>query len=267
VPFRPCNEAHAIQEVIFVLLFSRNFKKQEVSALEAAHDLWRDDLPRFRKPHMFAVHFGNEPPTQEPIAGCMFDKYKPDGSLAWRLQANEDSLVVNCLDYTRWNDVWGSAKRFLDSATKALEAEGLFIRSVGLQYIDLFLWDGDANDYDSSELLKADSDFIPASIRNKGPFWHLHQGWFQECDEPLTGRLLERMHLDSADDTAKGELFVRCDNTLRIDLFTPIDPNEFFDQQDGFSDSVYDFLHEKNKHVMRNYLNEETVKNIRLDSK
>jgi uncharacterized protein (TIGR04255 family) len=266
MPFRPLNDKHAIQEVVFVLTFSRPFKGDEMKRFEDAHHLWEGDLPKLIQEQVVSLMWGSGPPPQlePPVPGRMFERYKSDGTQAWRLRANNNWLAVNCLAYTRWADIWGRARTLLQQSSDVISSEDSLVVGLALQYVDAFIWEGDIEQYDLRELLREDSEFIPRSLWGRGPTWHLHQGWFRMTELPEVGRrLLERMHLDAL---SQNEVYVvKFDNTLRLDLRDGVAPRGLFTGQDALIDLVFEQLHAENKRTMAGYLSDPIKERIGLD--
>ena len=191
-----------------------------------------------------------------------FRRIEPDGSIAWRLKVDSHGLLVNCLVYTAWGDVWSKSKRFisevLDVASSAREVS---IRSALFQVVDVFNWSGLASDYSPDALFAVDSEYLPKAVLNKGHLWHSHQGWYVSSNLPSSGkRLLERVHIDCAE---KDELpHARIDVYHELSFSASAESRKFIgDEVDG----VFDYLHVRNKQVMRNLLTATILRRIGLN--
>jgi uncharacterized protein (TIGR04255 family) len=263
MPFRPLSDRHAIQEVVFVLHFSRRFSFEEMETFAKAHDRWQGELPKLSRDAVTLMVARGPAPPEVPSRGTTFESFKQDGTPAWRMKASDNWLAVNCLAYSRWADIWVQARSLLQRGAEVIAAEVNPVTGLTLQYIDVFVWEGDVADYDLGELLRRDSEFIPPSIWGKGTFWHLHQGWFRYEGLPQGGsRLLERMHLDAV---TQGEApVVKFDNTLRLDLREGIASAELFGD-DALVSRIFEQLHYANKVALRAYLNDAIIEGIGLN--
>lgn len=225
MPFEPKSGQHAIIEAVFGLQFARPFSQAVIEQVVAAHGEWQDHLPRLARSGAFQVvigSFGLPPPDFGPFGGGVtFERVKPDGALAWRLKVEGNSIFVNCLEYEGWTQVWAKVRPLLHRVTQLVDADGdnPVVSSI-LQYIDVFEWQGDAANYDASQLLRAGA-LVTEPALSRGPFWHLHQGWFREDNRLGNGRLLERLHIDSVADE-RGTPTVKFDSYL---AFTPQEPH------------------------------------------
>jgi hypothetical protein len=198
-------------------------------------------------------------PRVVPTAGVDFDRIMPNGAIGWRARCDADNIFINCLDYSRWGEVWPSARGLMNDILAAGLASPQALVGVTLQYVDMFNWNGDISSYSSDQLLQSGSDFIPPNIMKQGPVWHLHQGWFEDGGGDIPGRLLNRVHFDSIED--KG-LKVKLDTVLRKDFATPF----VFRQLEGGDniDVLFDWMHEKNKMLLRSVLAGEVLDAIGL---
>jgi uncharacterized protein (TIGR04255 family) len=272
VPFRPLYDRHAIKEVVFALTLKRQFEPEEVKAVMEAHERWREELPKISPTTAHRVVFGNTPlpPDVEPyeqlgIAGVLFEALKRDGSLDWRLRLEQNWIAVNCLSYTRWADIWPTAKNLLDQVCAIVVNPKLPVVGAALQYIDEFVWEGDIGGYTVADLLRDDSELLPGSIRTKGALWHVHQGWFQYEDLSVPGRCLHKVHIDGVE--RDGKYVTRIDTTLRHDLADELTSYTAVFGSNGKRapiDSVFGEMHDESKRLMASFITEEMAERIDL---
>ena len=169
--------------------------------MEKSHSVWKDELPKMSRLAVMQFAVGDSAPSElppPPVGGIMFDSYKSDGSLDWRLRVDENGIFVNCLSYTRWIEVWPKAYSVLRKVSDFINGE-VFIASVILQYVDIFNWSGNISEYRLSDLLNTDSKRIPDAIFDEAHLWHLHQGRFLNLPDN-NGRILERVDFDGLED-------------------------------------------------------------------
>jgi len=288
VPFRPIHGDHAILEVVFQIVLDRPLIRSEVEALAARHQEVIEELPSVRmvdqiQPIMDASGgdvFISLPMTpgqgQSATPQLEFSAFRRDGNIEWRLQCAGPLVTVNCTAYTRWERVWGRAKRYLALVLgHAAEEKSRHIRGILLQYNDLFIWEGNSNDYQIDQLINMNSDLVPPSLIARGAVWHLHQGWFQAPSALIAGsgpsvpagRILERLHVDSVEGIVMGtstpKLSVRIDHLLRYDLEAALDSSSLF-ADEGIGDACFESMHQLNKRRLIEFLNEPVLKEVRL---
>lgn len=253
---------------MFQLTFERPLSESLVNELFDNHKAFRKELPRAERHEVFQFAIGNPttppPPKVRPLS---FAAFKRDASLDWRLYVENNSLVVNCLTYTRWKDISDRAFSIMRLACSLLMRQGNNgINGIALQYIDSFRWQGNLDDYDLTSLLDVSSGNVPSFLieNRSSPLWHLHQGWFSELELNIPGRTLQRIHFDAA--IEHDAYLVRMDTFLRLDTSSPL--RKFGDAfRDGPGDvgKVFDQLHQLDKTLMRSYITSDLAKRISLD--
>lgn len=263
MPFVPRSGQHALIETVFGFFLSRPFAPKEIDAIKGKSADWRELLPRASDINMQEVEVspqGVRAPRLTTSTGVAYERMKPDGSISWRLWVNEENVFVNCLEYTRWHDIWPQVKSILISVANTATDRSLRIKAVQLQTIDAFDWQGAPNDYDITNLLQVGGESVPRHIANRGAAWHLHQGWFSNDVNAFRGRLLNRINIDATDGNQSQ---VRMDCTLHCfvaDQISLLDAaNEGSALYTGFEQ-----LHIRNKALLEEFLNPNIAAQIGL---
>ena len=103
------------------------------------------------------------------------------------------------------------------------------------------------------------------SIFEKGPLWHLHQGWFQTDGLPTQGKMLERLTTDGVLNE-KGRPVVKIDCYLGMDIDTGTSSNDFNEMRgtEPCLNELFNYLHDHNKYLIKDSLTEEMSKRIGL---
>lgn len=268
MPFNPNTEQHAIVEVVFGVQLARNLSAKELDALVAAHKEHFSDLPKVHRPQIIQFAFGEgsppaDLPIMQPTAGVMFDAMKRDGSLDWRLRADDNRLFVNCLSYTRWADVWPTARKFLAAAGDIVVGADNAVTGFILQYIDVFRWAGDPSTYNVDAMLDRNSTHLPGSIFDCGPLWHLHQGWYRNVTDEPKGRVLERVHLDAVLEEKQVPI-VKVDTYIQLELSQKRSWAAIFTGESPIGDALFDKLHEQDKDILKSILTEDMARRVAL---
>ena len=258
--FEPCNENHAITEVVFGVVGLGGFTYDDRSSVKASHSKWKELLPGLQEEGVLNIAVaGLPPPHMQPLA---FTRFKADGEVEWRLLLTPNALVVNCGSYTRWDAVWAIARSLFADVAGVLHSQDQKIQSVVLEYWDAFRWMGDDR-YDARDLLK-DGGSVPPSIFERGPIWHLHQGWFVDDPYPISGRTLQRMHINSAEED--GQYQVRFNTHHRFDLQDTPNLKGTFAEPDSLIDGLFSDLHNTSKTLLAEFLTEDMAQRINLNA-
>lgn len=262
MPFNPIGDRHAIQEVVFIVGFARDFTPEEVEGVVARHSLWKSDLPKLERMNVIQIAFGDKPPDDGPrVAGpAVFKSFKRDGSVDWQLQVRDSWIAVNCLSYSRWEAVSRQAKSLLEKVLGLVIDESNLLSHISLQYIDTFVWDGDDQEYDIDLLVNRSSGFYADGFRPASRSWHYHQGEFEFPEGEPTHRILKRIHLDATEDEARAK--VKIDTVLRTDFKNGVLPT--VDSVRSLVDRTLENLHTKNKAILATLINQEAQDKILL---
>lgn len=264
MPFEPAGISHAITEVVFGLAFERPFAPEEIVAVLNAQDKFKDRLPGVNRMSSFPIFIqGHQIGDQN--AGIAFDRYNSAGGLEQRLRIEGNAIHVNSLTYSRWDEVSRDALALISECMSIAIQSKNHVKGVLLQYVDLFQWNGDIEEYSLSELFNKKSSFYPGSIFGKGPFWHLHQGWFRTKSLPTKGKMLERLTTDGVLNE-QGQPLVKIDCYLGLDIDTGAASNDLsLKRGDEISViDLFDYLHEQNKIIVKSCLTDEMNNRIGL---
>ena len=259
---------HSIREAVFSLVLTGYPQPEQMRAfLETAREAHGNELPavvEFQSSPMLPlgvipVQFGLSP-------GVSLSTFARDGNLGWRLLAQDNQIVVNCLDYEGWEHVWPKVKRYLATGIGALVGPTSAIAGASLQYLNAFQWKGQSDSFpDPASLLRRGAPCIPADFWDKrSSEWHLQQGWFSPA--PDGGRILSREHLASTIETGpeaakKGQPTIIVDLMSRHDLYRPVaNPGELTEVA---LDTLYSHMRVLVRQTLRNYLNDETLERIK----
>ena len=202
--FKPVNKSHAIIEVHFVLVIGRPWLAEDQPLVEQGYDkYWQQVLPSRVQGQQVLVNLGPQiqgpgmgaPP--EPMAPITYTAVSRDGSREWELGFEGSQVRVTCGKYSRWEQVWKVASNLFQMVGKSLNGRYTEIVAAELTYQDLFVWEGEEEDYDVKRLLSHENGMIGSSVLGHGPLWHSHQGWMKDQNEWPGENYLERVHLDA----------------------------------------------------------------------
>jgi uncharacterized protein (TIGR04255 family) len=255
---------HAIREAVFSLALSAPVNPGQVKALvDFGRANWKVHLPRIEEiqfsppipfplpagvPANFSLNFGS---------GVQFQSFKIDGSLAWRLLVQENTIAVNCLDYDGWASVWPRVQGYLEQACGIVLTDKRRIASATLQYINGFVWDG-VEPINFEALLKQNSTRVPENfLQHQSKEWHLHQGWFESREQPVQGRILSREHLSSQWEGP--QLSVVIDLTSRYDFGAQFSPAAFFPE---LSNTIFQDMRRSVRTALRTYVVDPVLEQI-----
>lgn len=269
-PVRPFKPNHSINEVAFVMNFSRPFTEKELESLTELEDLLKDDLPKMElhKGAEFRISpEGTMEALSPKLAALSFKHYSEKDTFDWALRAEGNIIAVNCLDYSNgWKEIWPKVHNYLNHAARKLVSTELSVESLALQYIDRFIYEGQLDCYEASTIFDNQSDYLNKKVTKVGPYWHIHQGWFDTI-KGLPTRLLNVLNITAA--MADKEHHTTIDHSATIQF-----KQQLTNHKSLFEDTIkgtttinyyFDLLHEENKQVLRGLLNSDRINEINLN--
>lgn len=266
----PIAGPHAIKTVSFGLEWQEPLQEDLLILLRALHVKVRSQLPRLTQHEEIGLRIivSPAPPVQEApprpqLAGVTFDALQPNGDPAWSLVIQRNFLAVNCHLYTRWKDIWATARGLLLPFVPVLARE-CGIAVIGLQYVDQFRAVGPAEQFRAGQVLREGSRFLPPGVFELDDLWHSHHGFFQNLAEPSAHRRLNTIDVDVVG--ADHERLIQITTAHRALLDQPAtDGAALLDHDDGgeLHHHMVD-LHLANKRLLRQLLNDTLCEQINL---
>jgi uncharacterized protein (TIGR04255 family) len=274
--YSPINSAHAIVEVVMFVQFVPDFGESTIRKLVGVeHDL-KDELPKVNPIQKFAFSMfpehGSQIVQQQPI-GIEMQSIGRDGSLEWMLRTTENTIAVHCLDYSRWDKVWQQAKGYLDKTFRHLEGSESFIASVGLKYIDRFLYDEEPEQASLSTLFRPDTNLVFKRAFLSGPLWHCHSGWFEDLNVRGGMKYLNQLNIDATLTNIYGNrrLVITVDHNAVAQVPQDKSSLSIVMKKNGSEglllDEIMGELHQRNKTMMSELLSKQMAKRINLRAK
>lgn len=183
--FEPIHDAHAIEQVAFVLQIDRPLDEAGFVEAHKAAEKFKTDLPGVSDIQGFRIALGAPVPAgfipPVPSIGKVFTRTGPDGVVQSELRVERMSLIYRTLLYTRWDAVWAQARKYLDVLIPKYVAPAC-ISGIGLNFVDKFVWNGTASECRPSLLLRPASKFITPHVYEAEDLWHSHTGAFLRHD-------------------------------------------------------------------------------------
>lgn len=265
---KPLNENNAIESATFVVVFARGLAKPSFNKLTQALASLAGELPGVG-PDEVDIATGAMPKLPGiRIKTMQTSRFtaKKDGTPAWLVQATGNVVQVQCHEYTKFKDVWATARRYLQCALSAID-EQIPVAEIGFQVIDKFTHPDGGNwaDYEMTELFDSESVYLTPKSRNSGVLWHVYQGWFDQFDG---NHVLHQLNLSNTVVNATQALHTFIDHrgALRApseDTLLELKPFVELQADGSFKlDALFKELHAQNRAVIEDLLTPEKLKLI-----
>lgn len=195
---RPKNANNAIEVALFVVTLQQPVDQSTAVKVHSALEIVANELPGASslQPNTMVFSFG--PGNALPFGEAMRFKSAPDGSHEWRVHLTGNTVQVACFKYTRFNDVWATAQRYLQLVLSVIDHQ-MLVPEVSLQIIDKFEYDEPltVNNYSMEELYQRDAPYLTPQSWESGLMWHVYQGWFEPYNDEW--KTLQQLNLSNVE--------------------------------------------------------------------
>lgn len=266
--FEPLHEAHAIEQVLFVVQVDRPLDDGAFAEARRTASQFKSELPGSAEIQGFAMAIGRPGPVTPipagPMVGSVFHKTRSDGTIENELRVELASVTFRTTSYTRWDAVWTQARRYLD-ALVPIYLSRANVSGLSLNFVDKFVWTGEVRECRAGSLLRSGSKYLCPHIFAAEDLWHSHTGVFLRPDE-ATKRLVN-INVDCIDQNQPdGQRRVVGITTVLTDLLNqPGYPATVVDGS-SFIDHRMKQLHNFSKETFGNIINDDMSKRIALVS-
>lgn len=267
--FEPIHEAHAIEQVLFVLQIDRPLDEVDFAAVCEVANQFKSELPGSVEIQGLALRIDARGPSgpipSGPTVGRVFRKMRPDGTVESELRVDKDSVTFRTSLYTRWDAIWTQARRYFDALVPKYVAQA-GISGISLNFVDKFLWIGATSECRPSLLLRPGSKYLCPHVYSAQDLWHSHTGAFLRISNEIK-RLLN-INVDYLDENRpNGIQRVVAITTVLTDLMNqPGYTQSQVVAKDAaeFLDAQMKQLHTFGKEVFGNTINDEMCRRIAL---
>lgn len=248
------NDDHAVTSVGVQLKLDEFVEPAALNEATQTDPGWKADLPALTS--LPAVTLANGVQAIE-VPGIQSAIVRPNGTPIWALRLHGVDLTVECSTYTRWADIWGKARGYLERAFALVKRHqpDVHILEVNLAVADAFVTDD--HDYLANELFRA-GGFLGDGFLSRGGSWHCNTGWFDE--EPV--RVLHALNIQA---TGRRDGAGKPKGPYRFTVMHSQRASNLGDFPfEKVSPLVSDVLHENNKSVLQSVVSDEMLKRIGL---
>ena len=260
--------ANPITSCVLAFEFEKPFPQPVLSELGRLHARFRKRLPRHNVQQLVALPIGPSAsvPQRRPLAGIVFDRLKGDGTPDENLGAIVSTLSYMTSAYSRWNEIWGSARVLFDIVFPPLLRDNA-LTGFALEFTDKFIYSGQISPSGPVRFLLKENPFMASNIFNCQDLWHSNHGYFRQPSILADSTTLENVNLSLNRDTTDDEPALRLDIVInqRVAFAAPrqLDINmPFGDSGEGSLEQQVSLVHRRNKEVLSALLLAEIVDRI-----
>lgn len=201
--FEPIHAAHAIDQVVFNLLFDKPLDDTGFSEVREVAKQFMSELPGRIETRGLTVMIDFQVGTpQVSEGGFGLRKVRPDGVVENELLIDRTSITFRTTLYSRWDAVWSQASKYFKVFISIYAAQAR-ISALTLHYVDKFKWVGTLSECRPAYLLRAESMYLCPHVYEAKDLWHSHTGAFIQVGSD-TKRLLN-VNVDYLDENLFGD--------------------------------------------------------------
>lgn len=262
--FKPHQPTNAIARVSFVCEFAQLLDDGMLRQFYQRHGELAIDLPKasLTEQPVFTIVPGSvQPVALKQVASLSWEAYARDGTMERALQLYPGFAVFVHQKYTRWDEVWSSARGMLMAVLTAFPTTS--VAAFGLEYVDQFTAPTGNQPPDVSGTLNRTSQYlVPRVFEIPGP-WHSHHGSLRSDDStPVPHGKNANINLDLIrDHTTVDQYILRIVLRHRRILVQPVQA-----AGSGFLlDEFMREMHEADKKVLRDLVTDAAAIRIGLE--
>ncbi len=208
--FEPLHKAHAIEQVQLSIKLAQPIGAAAIEKIRNSMNRFKgdDELPAHADLQTMVMSFGSAPihgaSQRLPPAGFVKSRVAPNGAILVQMMIESQGINFQTTEYSRWHEVWQECSKYLAVVVEAfLEFENvLHPLSISLNYVDKFIWMGNIQDCQPSQLLLVDSPYVCKQVYEKNDLWHSHTGEFHRIDD--YSKRLVNLNIDCLDEVIDG---------------------------------------------------------------
>jgi len=236
-----------------------------IRALHDANPALKKALPEIQESNVVTIHMARDSAqqirtNQNELGGINFvlPSANSIGGITKALNVSRTNCIAVVTEYTRWAKVWPEVKEWLGLVAEKL-APNKPVVTIGLQYVDVFLWKADPRELRMSEILSETSRFLPKSAFSKPLLWHAHHGYFEDHTAPMPHRVLNNINVNIIENNQQRSIQILTSHkaTFSSPVYSLADINSALDQ-------LMPALHICNKQILDDILTQGVKDKIKL---
>jgi uncharacterized protein (TIGR04255 family) len=206
--WRPLHSQHAIERVRLIVQFNEQVPAKVVRRMSDALFALRHET-RMTGPtsvqgfgfSMVQAEGGMIPQPQPVTNGWQFTRNASNNAPLEAVVLDGMSLTYETTEYQRWDAFKRRTKKVLDQALQ-IACESVDFQSISMEYIDRFMFVGNATEARVIDLLTDASPMLHPDAVSGKHLWHLHRGWFEDFNG---GKILINQNFDAQEGIAAGQ--------------------------------------------------------------
>ncbi|MCK9454239.1 TIGR04255 family protein [Sulfurimonas sp.] len=250
--FSACSGCNAVKVIAFAFNMVERFSEEHIKEILKKAKESQELKEIFGEPkeqQMFSTTINPDGTQQHSsgLGGVLFEKSSsnPDKPFSWKVLINVDQILIQCLEYSRWHNIFEEFKNYIEKVF-SLIGGNLLIRQMTLEYLDEFILNNPQSNW-KKELFAEDCSYILPNIYSLEDFWHINHGYFVTKAEFDSYKMLDTLNINyfaDEQDAMKQKIQVRTQHNLLLGV-CQYNKDKFFtylDEMHIHSKSIFDTI-------------------------
>ncbi len=176
-------EAHAIEVVNFVVNFSLPIDHADIRRFADKEGDFKELFPAISTPQVYEINLASpmekmRQPSPVPIKELTY--FASDGRPEWVAAFGDNRVSVSSRRYTKWDEIWPSAKKRLDALLSCVDTYKP-VHSIDFSVTDTFSAKTEHKALVPSNVFSANKYLPQILLESTDPRWDFNQGWFEDA--------------------------------------------------------------------------------------
>lgn len=261
VQFDRPHATHSLAETTVIIAFETEISGPRLELLKTVADELSGDFQKKNQYQAINLNLSHgKTESSSTFNGWSLEAlHEETGLVDWQLAIERSRIVLKCLEYSGWQSFKKQVLNWLGIIQKHLELDHWPVRELGVIFNDRFYCSLKDEDYELKKLFNIKSAFLSPNITNKGPLWHLFQGWL-ETEE--NREYVQNLNISTQWDSNKPHKT----EILHIVRCVKGDNQELAGVDINLVLNALDKAHKDNKATLNELLSEKTIEFIGLNS-
>lgn len=251
----PIHKKNAIEVMGFIVTFEQPFNPATCEKFLGLKELLASEFPTFNRTNNLAINVkGNQQiEPSESVTGVLLQNNSSTGKPNWQLRVQGNNIIALCFSYDRWKEESDKAVSYILKAASSVPDDNPVVL-VALQTVDTF--NDNFSTYCIDGVLNPKSKYLTSQVLEADKLWHIHQGWFEKNEDNI--KCLNVLKLSTTE--IPDMIATVIDHNVQM-IFEGGKSNEYLQRK---LVKILGNLHERNKEIVRELLNEKQKDRIGL---
>lgn len=176
--------SHSLVDATIIIAFANDLDAQRLEKLRSLPEHFKESFTKSSANQSLNVSVSEgKTESSTEFSGWTLDQISTSSDLLdWQLVVDQNRIMIKCLEYPGWGSFRDSSALWISQLSEFLDLANWPVQEIGVMFTDRFYWSINDKSYQLGKFFNEHSRFLPESIKQSTPLWHLFQGWIEEAD-------------------------------------------------------------------------------------